>query len=268
MSGASDSGMVKIMGIVIGCLAVIAVLCVLAARLLSSGSDDYDDAMKRNALVQRLQPIAAVRTSADDLPGAGTEVAAADAPAKSGQELVDGACAACHVAGVAGAPKLDDQVAWAERREAGLDALVSSVINGKGAMPARGGSAYSDEEIKLAVQQIAGFETEEAPAEETDAAAAETEASETEEAPAAEGDTADAEASETEEAPAAESDTADAGATETEEAPAAETELQRPPTVQKPLVKLKLQSLPDQKRRRLKRVVRLMRSWSGKYLTA
>ena len=164
MSGATDSGMVKTMGVVMACLGVLAVVCVLAARLLGLGGEDYDDPMKRNALIQRIQPMAAVRTSAEGLEGA-DQVAAADAPARSGEELVNGACAACHVAGVAGAPKLDDEAAWAERREAGLDALVSSVINGKGAMPARGGSDYSDEEIKLAVQHIALFDTDDSSAE-------------------------------------------------------------------------------------------------------
>ena len=164
MSGATDGGMVKTMGVVMACLGVLAVVCVLAARMLGLGSEDYTDPMKRNALIQRIQPMAAVRTSAEGLEGA-DQVAAADAPAKTGEELVNGACAACHLAGAAGAPKLDDEAAWAERREAGLDALVSSVINGKGAMPARGGSAYSDEEIKLAVQHIALFETDESSAE-------------------------------------------------------------------------------------------------------
>ena len=164
MSGATDNGMVKMMGIIMGSLCVFAVLLVLAARLLGSGSDDYSDPLKRNALIQRLQPQAAVRTSADDLPAGDAQLAMADGPAKSAEELVNGACAACHISGAAGAPLLDDDAAWAERREAGLDALVASVINGKGAMPARGGSAYSDEEIRLAVQQMAGFDVDEAAA--------------------------------------------------------------------------------------------------------
>jgi len=174
MSGASDNGMVKTMGIVMACLGVLAVVCVFAARLLSAGNDDYADPIKRNALVQRIQPVAAVRTTAEDLEVAAADTAAAaDAGAKSGEELVAGACAACHVAGVAGAPLLDDEAAWAERREAGLDALVASVINGKGAMPARGGSTYTDEEIRIAVEHIALFEVDDsaaAPADASDSA--------------------------------------------------------------------------------------------------
>lgn len=178
MSGATDSGMVKTMGVVMAAVAVVAVVCVLAARMLGAGTDDSTDPLKRNALMNRIQPIAAVRTSADELDAPVETAMAGDASAKSGEELVGGACAACHLAGVAGAPALDDDAAWAERREAGLDALVASVINGKGAMPARGGSAYSDEEIRIATQYIAGFEVEDA----AEAPAAEAEATETVEA--------------------------------------------------------------------------------------
>lgn len=184
MSGATDSGMVKTMGVVMAAVALVAVVCVLAARMLGAGTDDSSDPLKRNALMNRIQPIAAVRTSADEL-DAPMETAMAGG-AKSGEELVGGACAACHLAGVAGAPALDDDAAWAERREAGLDALVASVINGKGAMPARGGSAYSDEEIRIATQYIAGFEVEDA----AEAPAAEAEATETVEA-APEADASD-----------------------------------------------------------------------------
>ena len=94
---------------------------------------------------------------------------------RSGEELVNGVCAGCHQAGAGGAPLLGDEEAWAERREEGLDYLVSSVVDGKGSMPARGGSDYSDEEIRRAVQHIALFEEEAAPEEpapEEEAAAA------------------------------------------------------------------------------------------------
>lgn len=194
MSGATDGGMVKTMGVVMGCMTVLAVVCVLAARLLSAGNDDYADPMKRNALVQRIQPLAAVRTSLEDVQGTETVMAMADTAMKSGEELAGGACAACHIAGVAGAPKLDDAEGWATRREAGLDALVASVINGKGAMPARGGSAYSDEEIKAAVQHMAMFETDDSAAAPEANEAAPTDVAEA--APAAEEPVAEAVATE------------------------------------------------------------------------
>ncbi len=169
MSGATDSGMVKMMGWVMGALIVLALLAGLAARMLGVTGDNSDDPIMRNALMERIQPVGNVRTSADDLPAASAVMEVAAGP-KTAEELVNGACAACHVAGVAGAPMLGDEAAWAERRELGLEALVASVINGKGSMPARGGSTYTDEEITRAVQSIALFEVDEAAAEEAPAA--------------------------------------------------------------------------------------------------
>lgn len=70
---------------------------------------------------------------------------------KSGKDLYAGACGACHGAGVAGAPILGKGDVWKPRFEQGLDALVSSAITGKGAMPPRGGSSYSDSEMRSTV---------------------------------------------------------------------------------------------------------------------
>ena len=61
------------------------------------------------------------------------------------------ACSACHIAGVANAPKLGDKAAWAPRLALGIDGLTASVIKGKGAMPPKGGSAASEAEIKAVV---------------------------------------------------------------------------------------------------------------------
>ena len=79
MSGATDSGRAKTMGLVAGALGVLGIIITIAARLLSSGSEDPDDPLLRKALMNRIGPVAAVRTSADDLPAAGgvaVEVAA------------------------------------------------------------------------------------------------------------------------------------------------------------------------------------------------
>ena len=59
--------------------------------------------------------------------------------------------------GVLGAPKEGDTAAWQARLSAagGVDGLVASVINGKNAMPPRGGNHdLSDEEVKAGVQQM------------------------------------------------------------------------------------------------------------------
>ena len=96
-------------------------------------------------------PAAAAKPAAAETakPMAVAAVAAAakgEAPALYGQ-----VCAVCHVAGVAGAPKFGDKAAWAPRLALGVDGLTASVVNGKGAMPPRGGSAGSDADIKAAV---------------------------------------------------------------------------------------------------------------------
>ncbi|MGQ2981430.1 MAG: c-type cytochrome, partial [Polaromonas sp.] len=82
-------------------------------------------------------------------PAAAPATAAGAVPA-----LYTQACAACHVAGVANAPKLGDKAAWAPRVAMGVDALTASVIKGKGAMPPRGGSTGSDADIKAVVQYM------------------------------------------------------------------------------------------------------------------
>jgi cytochrome c5 len=91
-------------------------------------------------------------------PAAAVAVAAAapgKADADSGRKLYDASCSACHAAGVAGAPKFGDKVAWAARASAGVDALTASVLKGKGAMPPKGGAAAAtDAEIGAAVQYM------------------------------------------------------------------------------------------------------------------
>jgi len=74
--------------------------------------------------------------------------------AGAGEALYKQACTACHAAGIAGAPKSGDKAAWASRVGLGVDALTASVIKGKGIMPARGGSAGSDAEIKASVEYM------------------------------------------------------------------------------------------------------------------
>ena len=76
--------------------------------------------------------------------------------AGGGEALYKQACAACHVAGVANAPKLGDKAAWAPRIQQGVPMLVQSVIKGKGAMPPKGGSTASDVEIRAAVEYMVG----------------------------------------------------------------------------------------------------------------
>ena len=73
------------------------------------------------------------------------------APAMPGVWQVLQTCATCHALGIAGAPKVGDKAGWAPRIAQGIDALTASAIKGKGAMPPKGGSSASDDDIKAVV---------------------------------------------------------------------------------------------------------------------
>lgn len=98
---------------------------------------------------------AAAEESASEAAAANEEEAAGGDSGLDGEALYASVgCAACHGAGVAGAPKLGDAEAWGPRIEQGADALYQSVFNGKGVMPPRGGSSASDEEIMAVVDYM------------------------------------------------------------------------------------------------------------------
>lgn len=87
--------------------------------------------------------------------GIGITVAALPALAADGKAVYDKTCVACHASGVANAPKLGDKAAWAPRVATGKDALIASVMKGKGAMPPKAGAAnLKDDEIAAAVDYM------------------------------------------------------------------------------------------------------------------
>ena len=70
----------------------------------------------------------------------------------SGEAIYGRACVACHATGVAGAPKLGDQAAWAPRVAQGMDSMLVTAVNGRGAMPPRGTCMdCSDDDLKAAI---------------------------------------------------------------------------------------------------------------------
>jgi len=103
---------------------------------------------------KNLKPVGNVATK--------TSAEVTSAKSRSGEEVYKASCLACHAAGIADAPKPDDKAAWEPRVATGLDAMIKTAIEGKGAMPARGGNpAVTDEEIKAAIlymTDMAGFD--------------------------------------------------------------------------------------------------------------
>lgn len=93
-------------------------------------------------------PVAAVAAAAT----------AAPAVAANGKTLYNAACALCHGAGVAGAPKLADKGAWAPRIAQGSAVLYEHALKGfqgkAGVMPPKGGSSAADADVKAAVDYM------------------------------------------------------------------------------------------------------------------
>jgi cytochrome c5 len=82
----------------------------------------------------------------------GLSAATAMAAERSGKEVVETVCMACHAEGKNGAPKIGDQAAWAQRASKGLDKLTANAITGVRNMPAHGGqAALSDLEMSRGV---------------------------------------------------------------------------------------------------------------------
>ena len=81
--------------------------------------------------------------------------------AARGKEVYDKACFICHATGAAGAPKLGDTPAWADRIATGAETLHNHAINGfmgkVGLMPPKGGRPdIPDDDVKAAVDYMVG----------------------------------------------------------------------------------------------------------------
>jgi len=78
--------------------------------------------------------------------------AAAQSTGRSGKQVVDAVCIACHGSGANGAPKIGDAKAWSKRAAQGLTSLSQNAIKGIRQMPPHGGSSgVTDIEIERAI---------------------------------------------------------------------------------------------------------------------
>jgi cytochrome c5 len=132
---------------------------VLATLLaFSATAVDLSD-QQRAAIEDRIKPVGEVCLEGDNSCG-GAPVAAASSGPRSGEDVYNAACMACHSTGAGGAPKVGDVAAWVDRIAKGNDALYDSGINGVAGtgMMAKGGCMNcGDDEIKAAVDyMIAG----------------------------------------------------------------------------------------------------------------
>jgi cytochrome c5 len=127
----------------------------LGAQLVT-GHKRIDTAESKKSVEERIKPVGELvkfdGAAPPPAPVAVAAAAAAPAKARSGEEVYNLACTACHGAGIAGAPKTGDKAAWAPRIAQGAATLYEHSIKGFKAMPAKGGNpSLSDDEVKAAV---------------------------------------------------------------------------------------------------------------------
>jgi cytochrome c5 len=116
------------------------------------GFADLTDPEVRKAILYMFDASGGKLVPAAAAPAPAPAAAAADGKGKS---VYDQACVACHGQGVAGAPKFGDKAAWAPRIQTGMDALYTTSLKGKGAMPPKGGNTtLADADVKAAVDYM------------------------------------------------------------------------------------------------------------------
>ena len=73
----------------------------------------------------------------------------------AGVSVYNSKCIICHETGVAGAPKIGDEAAWAPRIATGMDTLLANAIKGKNAMPPKGTcTECSDADLAAAIDYM------------------------------------------------------------------------------------------------------------------
>ncbi len=113
-----------------------------------------------SSVAERIKPFGQVSVASAETQREPVENAVvAPPPSRDGQQVYQASCVACHGAGIAGAPKLDDKGQWATRIAKGVDTLYASALNGvqgsAGLMPAKGGNpALSNAEVRAAVDYM------------------------------------------------------------------------------------------------------------------
>lgn len=83
-----------------------------------------------------------------------SSVAAAGAAkaARTGKQVYESVCIACHGTGAAGAPKFGDKIWIQLERNEGLKELLKDAIKGERAMPPKGGcTECTEDEIRAAI---------------------------------------------------------------------------------------------------------------------
>lgn len=161
MSKQDDIIFIKHFSWVIAGLMVFTVIIALAGMYIHNQLAVSENPSALLAAEERIAPAGAVYAGDTGREAVQEALAAAraDQPAPfdgstDGEMIYGEVCQACHLAGAAGAPKLEDAV-WTERLAQGRETLVQHAIEGIGLMPAKGGRTdLTDEQVAASVDYM------------------------------------------------------------------------------------------------------------------
>ena len=123
------------------------IFCIVTIALsLQFFSAPYEDEVRKRLGLLKNKPVVAMTPSnSEDMAST----------VRNGETVYNLGCAACHTAGLAGAPMFANVSQWQGRVEKGLETLVNNSYNGYNAMPARGLCMdCTREEIQNSVQYM------------------------------------------------------------------------------------------------------------------
>jgi cytochrome c5 len=145
--------------LVMGVLAAIAICAYWIADAIAEatpGAYDRGSAVQEKLIDQRLAPVGDVQISGNaETQMAVATPAAISGPPKSGKQIWEGTCSACHSTGVLGAPKIGNKAEWGPRLTEGLKTLEQHALHGYKNMPAKGNNpALSDAEVIKAMEYM------------------------------------------------------------------------------------------------------------------
>ncbi len=138
---------IAVLGGLIAPTLVIVLILKLLAGFEAKHIADADANIAATQITERIKPVASVDVAAVE---AGPHVD------KTGAEVVQAVCSACHAVGALGSPKIGDKAAWAPRIAQGYETLIQHALAGIRSMPARGGNPdLTDGEIANAIAEMA-----------------------------------------------------------------------------------------------------------------
>lgn len=114
--------------------------CMLVSAVQAADADSDEE------IIKRIKPVGSVHV-------AGAVAASAASGPRSGGDIYNASCVACHGSGVLGAPKKDDAAGWGPRMDKGFDVVWENAVNGIGGMPPMGTCGdCSKDDIKAAIE--------------------------------------------------------------------------------------------------------------------